>query len=95
MPRNRNEGHEVTERLRNDIDLLLESVECLLPRKAASVVFSYQDCGSLPDVSRWRLRIIERVLELAESRPGREMGQPLGSGKRAYSALCRSSSLSG
>jgi hypothetical protein len=94
MPKNRNEEREEAERLRTQFDVLREAVQCLLTWKVAGVVFSYQDCGTFRDVSRWRESVIERVLELAEPHPDREMGEPLGSGTRAYCPLCRSSSMS-
>jgi hypothetical protein len=96
MPRISNEADEVAERrLRYQIDVLREAVQCLLTWKVAVMVFSYQDCGTFQDVSRWRLTVIERVLGLAEPRPDREIGEPLGSGTRAYCPLCRCSSASG
>jgi hypothetical protein len=97
MPRIRNEelGEEKRQRLLSQIDLLREAVHCLLTWNVAVMVFSYQDCGTFREVSQWRLTTIERVLELAEPRPAREMGEPLGSGTRAYCPLCKCSSASG
>jgi hypothetical protein len=56
---------------------------------------SWVSRNSSRELLRWRQSVIERVLEIAEPRPDREMGEPLGSGTRAYCPLCRGSSASG
>jgi hypothetical protein len=71
MPRNRSDGHEQDERLRelrDEVFWLRRATECLLPEKVARVLPSYRDCGSLEDAALWHESVTERVLEFATPR---------------------------
>jgi hypothetical protein len=95
MPKARSvEDGEEIKRLREEIAFLRQAVRRLLPEKAADLLSSYHDCGSLDDAIRWEATVAEQVLDLAEARPGREMGSPLGLVERAYCPLCKGSSQS-
>jgi|HubBroStandDraft_4_1064222.scaffolds.fasta_scaffold282669_1 hypothetical protein len=73
-------------KLQQDVRLLWESVEALLPEEFAALLKSYGDCGTLGEAMVWHDKVIEKIMATAEPREG--------ASNRVRCPLCKGSSTS-
>jgi hypothetical protein len=74
--------------LRTSLYLARRTIIDLMPEPLRELLHAAIWCATFEDIRAWEAWAIERILDLAERRPGHEMGGHFGT-VRAYCPLCR------
>jgi hypothetical protein len=82
------DSEELIRRLKSEVGMLTRMVTAKLPQQIQEILGSHRDCEDRASVFRWMDGAIEKLIDLSDKRPSSEMGEYMGTGERAYCALC-------
>src|SRR4051812_48298418 len=76
------------ERLNDELWFTRHTVIGLMPKDLRSVLANFDQCRTREDVYGWQQKMFEQVLEHADPRPPKEMGEYSSVTPRAHCPLC-------
>jgi len=81
-------------RLESDLYMARRTILEMTPEPLRKELENYIGCKTFDEAYRWRVAAVERILELVQPQPAREMGDHSGGADRALCPLCGGGSQS-